>query len=108
MESKRDILACLGVTGIGADAKSRPLFRSTVPQTKRWNDNAQISVSDTAEVMARFRLRIGGDGPVIHLGIWVGRAAAYPLIAQGQAAPSTQTIRALIDTRADQRTQGLA
>ncbi len=51
--------------------------------------------------MARFRLRIGGSGPVIDLGIWAGRSAARALVAQGQAAPSPQTIRALIDTGAD-------
>jgi hypothetical protein len=51
--------------------------------------------------MALIRVPIGADGPVIDLGIWVGRAAAHGLIARGQAIPPSQTIRALIDTGAD-------
>jgi predicted aspartyl protease len=51
--------------------------------------------------MARFRLRIGGDGPVIDLSVRVSRSLAHAPIAQGQAAPSPRTIRALIDTGAD-------
>jgi hypothetical protein len=51
--------------------------------------------------MPRIRLPIGVDGPVVELGIWIGRAVAHALIAQGRAVPPTQTIRALIDTGAD-------
>ena len=51
--------------------------------------------------MPRIRVPIGVDGPVIDLGLWIGRAAAHALIAQGQAVRSPQTIRALIDTGAD-------
>jgi predicted aspartyl protease len=51
--------------------------------------------------MPLIRLPIGVDGPVIDLGIWIGRAAAHVLIAQGQSVPPSQTIRALIDTGAD-------
>jgi hypothetical protein len=51
--------------------------------------------------MPLIRVPIGADGPVIDLGIWVGRAAAHALIAHGQAVPPIQTIRALIDTGAD-------
>src|SRR4051794_14288512 len=47
------------------------------------------------------RVPIGADGPVIALGIWIGRAAAHALVAHGQAVPPIQTIRALIDTGAD-------
>jgi hypothetical protein len=52
--------------------------------------------------MPRIRVPIGGEGPVIDLGLWIGRAAAHALIAQGRVVPSPQTIRALIDTGADQ------
>src|SRR5947209_5080615 len=51
--------------------------------------------------MPRIRLPIGTDGPVVDLAIWVGRAVAHALVAQGQAVPRFQTIRALIDTGAD-------
>jgi len=51
--------------------------------------------------MARFRLRIGGEGPVIDVSVGASRSVAHALIAQGQATPSVQTIRALIDTGAD-------
>jgi hypothetical protein len=51
--------------------------------------------------MPLIRVPIGADGPVIDLGLWIGRAAAHAPIAQGQAVPAPQTIRALIDTGAD-------
>ncbi len=51
--------------------------------------------------MALIRVPIGADGPVIDLGIWLARALAHTLVAQGQAVPPPQTIRALIDTGAD-------
>lgn len=51
--------------------------------------------------MALIRVPIRPDGPVIDLGIWVGRALAHVLVAQGKAIPPSQTIRALIDTGAD-------
>ena len=40
--------------------------------------------------MPRIRVPIGVDGPVIDLGLWIGRAAAHALIAQGQAVRSPQ------------------
>ena len=51
--------------------------------------------------MALIRVPIGADGPVIDLGIWLARALAHALVAQGQTVPSPRTIRALIDTGAD-------
>jgi hypothetical protein len=51
--------------------------------------------------MARFRLPIGTDGPVMDLSVWTARSTAQALIVQGQAAPSPQVIRALVDTGAD-------
>jgi predicted aspartyl protease len=51
--------------------------------------------------MPLIRVPIGADRPVIDLGIWVGRAVAHVLVAQGQTVPPSQTIRALIDTGAD-------
>ena len=51
--------------------------------------------------MALIRVLIGADGPVIDLGIWLARALAHALVAQGQVVPPPQTIRALIDTGAD-------
>ena len=51
--------------------------------------------------MPVIRVPIGSDGPVIDLDIWIGRAAAHALVAQGRAVPTPQTIRALIDTGAD-------
>lgn len=51
--------------------------------------------------MALIRVPIGADGPVIDLGIWLARALAHALVAQGHAVPTPKTIRALIDTGAD-------
>jgi hypothetical protein len=51
--------------------------------------------------MPVIRAPIGADGPVIEVGIWVGREAAHGLIAQGVPVLPSQTIRALIDTGAD-------
>jgi hypothetical protein len=51
--------------------------------------------------MPRIHVPIGPDGPVIDLGIWVGRVVAHALVAQGQKVAPAQTIRALIDTGAD-------
>jgi hypothetical protein len=51
--------------------------------------------------MPLIRVPIGADGPVIDLGVWVGRAEAHGLIARGQAVLQPQTVRALIDTGAD-------
>jgi hypothetical protein len=51
--------------------------------------------------MPRIRVPIGKDGPVIDLGIWVARAMAHTLVAQGLVVPPPQIIRALIDTGAD-------
>jgi hypothetical protein len=51
--------------------------------------------------MPLIRVPIGPGGPVVDLHIWIGRAAAQALIAQGRAVPTPQTIRALIDTGAD-------
>ena len=51
--------------------------------------------------MAFIRVPIGAEGPVIDLGIWLARALTHALVAQEQAAPPPQTIRALIDTGAD-------
>jgi predicted aspartyl protease len=51
--------------------------------------------------MPLLRVPIGVDGPVIELDIWISRVAAHALIAQGQAVPPSQTLRALIDTGAD-------
>jgi hypothetical protein len=50
--------------------------------------------------MPVIRVPIGSDGPVVDLVLWIGRAAAHALIAQGRAVPTPQTIRALIDTGA--------
>jgi hypothetical protein len=47
------------------------------------------------------RVPIGSDGPVVDLGLWIGRAAAQALIAGGRPVPTPRTIRALIDTGAD-------
>ena len=51
--------------------------------------------------MPLIRVPIGVDGPVIDLGIWIGRAGAHALVAQGRVVVPSQTIRALIDTGAD-------
>jgi hypothetical protein len=51
--------------------------------------------------MPRFRVPIGNDGPVIDLAIWIDRAMAHSLVAQGLAVPPPQTVRELIDTSAD-------
>jgi predicted aspartyl protease len=51
--------------------------------------------------MALVRVPIGVDGPVIDLGIWIGRAAAHAQVARGQTVAPFQTVRALIDTGAD-------
>jgi hypothetical protein len=51
--------------------------------------------------MPLLRVPIGPDGPVIDLGIWVARALAHAMVAQGQVVPPPQTVRALIDTGAD-------
>jgi predicted aspartyl protease len=50
--------------------------------------------------MPLLRVPIGVDGPVVDLGIWIGRAAAHLQIAQGQAVAPFQTVLALIDTGA--------
>jgi|SRR6516165_8121041 hypothetical protein len=51
--------------------------------------------------MPHLRVPIGGDGPVIDLGVWIDRPGAHAMIAQGAAVPAAQTVRALIDTGAD-------
>ena len=51
--------------------------------------------------MPLIRVPIGVDGPVIDLGLWIGRAGAHALVAQRQVVAPYQTIRALIDTGAD-------
>jgi hypothetical protein len=51
--------------------------------------------------MPLIRVPIGADGPVIDLGIWIGRAAAHGLIAAGGVVRQPQAIRALIDTGAN-------
>ena len=51
--------------------------------------------------MPYLRAPIGGDGPVIDLRVWVDRAEAHAMIAQGMVIPPAQTVRALIDTGAD-------
>jgi hypothetical protein len=51
--------------------------------------------------MPLIRVPNGVDGPVIDLGIWTARALAHALVAQGQAVPPPQTVRALIETGAD-------
>lgn len=43
LELQREILAYLAAAGIGADAKDRPLFRSTVRKTKQLTGNALTS-----------------------------------------------------------------
>ncbi len=43
LELQRDILGYLETAGIGADAKDRPLFRSTVRKTKQLTGNALTS-----------------------------------------------------------------
>jgi integrase/recombinase XerD len=43
LELQRDILAYLAAAGIGADAKDRPLFRSTVRKTKQLTGNGLTS-----------------------------------------------------------------
>ena len=43
LELQRDILAYVEAAGIGADAKDRPLFRSTVRKTKQLTGNALSS-----------------------------------------------------------------
>lgn len=47
------------------------------------------------------RVAIGSDGPVVDLGLWIGRIAAQALIARGRPVPAPNTVRALIDTGAD-------
>jgi hypothetical protein len=51
--------------------------------------------------MPIIRVPIGLDGPVIDLGVWVGRRLAHAMVAQGKPVRSSQTVRALIDTGAD-------
>lgn len=51
--------------------------------------------------MPLIRVPMAADGPIVDLSLWIGRAAAHNLVAQGQALPNSQTIRALIDTGAD-------
>ena len=50
--------------------------------------------------MPVIRVPIGPDGPVVDLGLWIGRVVAQALIARGRPVPP-QTVRALIDTGAD-------
>jgi hypothetical protein len=52
--------------------------------------------------MPIIRVPIGADGPVIDVGLWLPRALSHALVAQGMVVPPPQTIRALIDTGADQ------
>jgi hypothetical protein len=51
--------------------------------------------------MPVIRVPIGSDGPVVDLGVWIGRVAAQALIAGRRPVPAPQTVRALIDTGAD-------
>jgi hypothetical protein len=51
--------------------------------------------------MPQIRVPIGVDGPVVELGLWIGRVAAHALVSQRRPVPPAQTIRALIDTGAD-------
>jgi hypothetical protein len=51
--------------------------------------------------MPIFRVAIGADGPVIDLGVKIGRAMVHTMVAQGQAPPQPLTVRALIDTGSD-------
>ena len=51
--------------------------------------------------MGRIRVPIKSDGPVIDLGIWIARAVAHALVAQGLEIPAPVTIRALVDTGAN-------
>ena len=58
LELQREILAYLAAAGIGADAKDRPLFRSTVRKTKQLTGNALTSKS-ICELVKR-RLKAAG------------------------------------------------
>ena len=51
--------------------------------------------------MPVIRVPIGPDGPVVDLGLWIGRVAGQALIALGRPGPAPQAVRALIDTGAD-------
>jgi hypothetical protein len=51
--------------------------------------------------MPVLRVAIGSDGPVVDLGLWIGRVAAQALIARGRTVPAPNSVRALIDTGAD-------
>ncbi len=58
LELQRDILAYLEAAGIGADAKDRPLFRSTVRKTKQLTGNA-LTTKDICNLVKR-RLKDAG------------------------------------------------
>jgi hypothetical protein len=51
--------------------------------------------------MPIIRLSISADGPVIDLGVWIGRSAAHAQIAWGHRPVPPLTISALIDTGSD-------
>ena len=51
--------------------------------------------------MPHITVMIGADGPVIDLGVAVGRCWQRRLAAQGIVVPSATTVRALIDTGSD-------
>ena len=51
--------------------------------------------------MPHITVMIGADGPVIDLGVAVGRSWQRRLAAQGIVVPSATTVRALIDTGSD-------
>jgi hypothetical protein len=51
--------------------------------------------------MPHLRIPIGPDGPVLDLGVWIGRTEALALVAQGRGVPPPLTVRALIDTGSD-------
>ncbi len=51
--------------------------------------------------MPHFRSRIGRDGPINEVTVWVGSEQAAKLLASGRAVPPPRTIAALIDTGAE-------
>ena len=51
--------------------------------------------------MPHITVMIGADGPVIDLGVAVGRSWQGRLAAQGIVVPSATSVRALIDTGSD-------
>ena len=85
LELQRDILAYLEAAGIGADAKDRPLFRSTVRKTKQLTGNALTSKANLRDGQAAVESREAAGAAVTALVPRDGdHRSAHPGRAAGQ------------------------